>query len=108
MLFRVRDRLFNLAHPLDFVAFPMSLGDKVRFAMMMARAFRKSDWSDWQDRSAVDLIDSWSSPGVREALFEPLTRLKFWRNESRVRVGIVGVSSTTLDSRCWVRGVGEA
>lgn len=77
MLFRVRDRLFNLANPLDFLAFPMSLADKARFALMMARAFGKSDWSDWQDKSAVDLLDSWSSPGVREALFEPLTRLKF-------------------------------
>ncbi|MBX7187618.1 MAG: FAD-dependent oxidoreductase, partial [Vicinamibacteria bacterium] len=77
MLFRVRDRLFNLANPVDFLAFPMSLADKFRFALMMARAFGKSDWSDWQDRSAVELLDSWSSPGVREALFEPLTRLKF-------------------------------
>ena len=77
MLFRVRDRLFNLANPFDFLAFPMSLADKARFVLMMARAFGKSDWSDWQDKSAVDLLDSWSSPGVREALFEPLTRLKF-------------------------------
>lgn len=77
MLFRVRDRLFNLANPLDFLAFPMSLADKARFTLMMARAFGKSDWSDWQDKSAVDLLDSWSSPRVRNALFEPLTRLKF-------------------------------
>ena len=77
MLFRVRDRLFNLANPLDFLAFPMSLADKARFVLLMARAFGKSDWSDWQDRSAVELLDSWSSPGVRQALFEPLTRLKF-------------------------------
>lgn len=77
MLFRVSDRLFNLANPVDFLAFPMSLADKARFALMMARAFGKSDWSDWRDKSAVDLLDSWSSPGVRAALFEPLTRLKF-------------------------------
>ena len=77
MLFRVRDRLFDLANPFDFLAFPMSFADKARFALMMARAFGKSDWSDWQDKSAVDLLDSWSSPGVRRALFEPLTRLKF-------------------------------
>ena len=77
MLFRVDGRLYNLANPFDFLAFPMSLADKARFTLMMARAFGKSDWSDWQDRSAVDLLDSWSSPGVRQALFEPLTRLKF-------------------------------
>jgi protoporphyrinogen oxidase len=77
MLFRVNDRLYNLANPSDFLAFPMSLADKARFAWMMARAFRKSDWSDWQDKSAVELLDSWSGPGVRSALFEPLTRLKF-------------------------------
>jgi protoporphyrinogen oxidase len=77
MLFRVQGRLFDLANPFDFLAFPMSFVDKVRFTLMMTRAFVKSDWSDWQDRSAVDLLDSWSSPGVREAIFEPLTRLKF-------------------------------
>ena len=63
MLFRVDGRLYNLANPFDFLAFPMSLADKARFTLMMARAFGKSDWSDWQDRSAVDLLDSWSSPG---------------------------------------------
>ena len=77
MYFRVNGRLFDLANPRDFLAFPMSLTDKARFALMMARAFTKSDWSDWLDRSAVDLLDSWSGPGVRQALFEPLTRLKF-------------------------------
>jgi protoporphyrinogen oxidase len=77
MLFRVDGRLYDLANPFDLLAFPMSLLDKARFALMMARAFGKSDWSDWQDKSAVDLLDSWSSPGVRKALFEPLTRLKF-------------------------------
>lgn len=77
MLFSVAGRLYNLAKPSDFLAFPMSLADKARFTLMMARAFVKSDWSDWHDRSAVELLDSWSGPGVREALFEPLTRLKF-------------------------------
>ena len=77
MLFRVGGRFFNLANPVDFLAFPMSLADKARFAFMMARAFAKTDWSDWQDKSAVELLDSWASAGVRNALFEPLTRLKF-------------------------------
>jgi protoporphyrinogen oxidase len=44
---------------------------------LMLRAFRKSDWSDWEDRSAAELVDHWGGPGVREALFERLTRLKF-------------------------------
>lgn len=77
MLFRIEGRLYNLAKPADFLAFPMSLADKARFTLMMARAFVKSDWSDWHDRSASDLLDSWSGPGVRKALFEPLTQLKF-------------------------------
>ena len=77
MLFRLRGRLYNLANPADFLAFPMSLADKARFTLMMARAFSKSDWSDWQDKSASELLDSWAGPGVRRALFEPLTQLKF-------------------------------
>ncbi|MEO8359877.1 MAG: FAD-dependent oxidoreductase [Vicinamibacteria bacterium] len=77
MLFRVKGRLYNLADPVDFLRFPMAFSDKLRFVAMMVRAFGKSDWGDWQEKSAVDLLDSWSSAGVREALFEPLTQLKF-------------------------------
>jgi protoporphyrinogen oxidase len=55
----------------------MAFADKLRFVALMLRAFGKSDWSDWQDKSAQDLLDAWAGPGVREAIFEPLTRLKF-------------------------------
>lgn len=79
MLFRMDDRSFDLAHPIDFARFPMSPLDKLRFVRLMLRCFRKRDWSDWQERSAAELIDGWGGPGVRHALFEPLTRLKFHR-----------------------------
>ena len=78
MFFRLRDgRLYDLGRPGDFLAFPMSLSDKLRFVRLMLRAFSKSDWSDWLDKDAATLLDAWAGPGVREALFEPLTRLKF-------------------------------
>ena len=77
MLFRVGGQLYDLGTPRDFLRFPMALLDKARFARLMLRAFGKSDWSDWLDRSALDLVDGWGGPGVREAIFEPLTRLKF-------------------------------
>jgi protoporphyrinogen oxidase len=77
MLFRVGGQLYDLAHPVDFLRFPMDFPDKLRFARLMLRAFRKSDWSDWNDRSATELVDRWAGPGVRRAIFEPLTRLKF-------------------------------
>jgi protoporphyrinogen oxidase len=77
LLFHLNDRFFDLANPAEFLRFPMSLGDKARFVGLMARAFRKEDWSDWLDRSAAELIDEWAGPGVREALFERLSRLKF-------------------------------
>lgn len=77
MLFRVREGLFDLGHPADFLRFPMAFVDKLRFVRLMLRAFFKSDWSDWNERSARELIDGWGGPGVRAAIFEPLTRLKF-------------------------------
>ncbi len=77
MLFHLDDRLHDLARPGDFLRFPMKTTDKVRFAALMMRAFRKSDWRDWHDRSARELIDSWAGPGVRETVFEKLSRLKF-------------------------------
>jgi protoporphyrinogen oxidase len=77
MLFRMGGRSFNFANPVDFLRFPMSLADKARFVRLMTRSFRKRDWSDWEGRSGADLVDAWGGPGVRRALFEPLTRLKF-------------------------------
>ncbi|MCK6483973.1 MAG: FAD-dependent oxidoreductase [Phycisphaerae bacterium] len=77
MFFRHNRGLFDLGSPGGFLRFPMPLSDKLRFVRLMLRAFNKSDWSDWHDRSAVDLIDAWGGPGVRRMIFEPLTRLKF-------------------------------
>lgn len=77
MLFHLADRLFDLARPMDFLRFPMSVADKMRFVAMMRRAFRTDDWSDWEGRSARELVDSWAGPGVTEAIFERLSRLKF-------------------------------
>jgi protoporphyrinogen oxidase len=78
MFFRLSDgRLYDLSNPADFLSFPMSFLDKLRFVAMMLRAFGKSDWTDWLDKSAAELLDVWASPGVRQALFEPLTQLKF-------------------------------
>ncbi len=77
MLFRVGDRNYNLANPVDFLRFPMSVVDKVRFTALMLRCFAKSNWDDWLDKSAEELVDAWAGPRVRDALFEPLTRLKF-------------------------------
>jgi protoporphyrinogen oxidase len=77
MLFRVNDRLFDLAAPMDFLRFPMSFADKLRFARLMLRSFGKSNWDDWSDASATELVDRWAGPGVRRAIFEPLSRLKF-------------------------------
>jgi protoporphyrinogen oxidase len=77
MLFRIGGTLYNLGNPVDFLSFPMRLQDKVAFIRLMLSCFRKSDWRDWRERSAAELLDAWSSRGVRETLFEPLCRLKF-------------------------------
>ena len=79
MLFQLKGRMFDLAHPVDFLRFPMSLADKLRFVRLMLRCFGKSDWADWDERSAAELVDTWGGPGVRRAIFDPLTRLKFNR-----------------------------
>jgi protoporphyrinogen oxidase len=77
MAIRLDGLLHELGTPVGFARLPLSAVDKVRFARMMVRAFRKQDWSDWLDRSAAELVDSWAGPAVREALFEPLCHLKF-------------------------------
>ncbi|MEQ1574425.1 MAG: FAD-dependent oxidoreductase [Vicinamibacterales bacterium] len=77
MLFEADGALLDLSNPIDFLRFPMSPLDKLRFARLMIRAFTKRDWAEWHDRSAAELVDHWGGPGVRTAIFEPLTRLKF-------------------------------
>ncbi|MFL5496331.1 MAG: FAD-dependent oxidoreductase [Gemmatimonadales bacterium] len=77
MLFHLGGRAYDLGSAGGFLSFPMSLRDKAGFVRLMLKAFNKRDWSDWQDRSAADLVDTYAGPGAREALFERLTRLKF-------------------------------
>jgi len=77
MLFRLASGTYDLSHPWDFARFPMTLADKARFVRLMSRCFRKAEWADWNDRSAEELVDAWAGAGVRRAIFEPLTRLKF-------------------------------
>lgn len=77
MLFESAGDLLNLGTLGGFGRFPMSVIDKLRFVRLMLRAFGKSDWSDWLDRDAAQLIDRWAGPGVRTALFESLSQLKF-------------------------------
>lgn len=77
MLFNLGGRSYDLGSPGGFLAFPMSLRDKAGFVRLMLKAFNKRDWSDWQDRSAADLVDTYAGAGTRHALFERLTRLKF-------------------------------
>jgi protoporphyrinogen oxidase len=77
MLFQHDGRLWDLARPRDFLRFPMRLADKARFVRLMLRSSRKDGWDEWAGRSATELVDTWAGPGVRHALFERLTRLKF-------------------------------
>jgi protoporphyrinogen oxidase len=77
MLFHLGGEWYDLGSPQGFLTFPMRPLDKARFVRLMVTTFAKRDWSDWQDRSAAELIDHWAGAGVREALFERLTRLKF-------------------------------
>jgi protoporphyrinogen oxidase len=77
MLFHLGGRSYDLGSASGFLSFPMSLRDKAGFVRLMLKAFNKRDWSDWRDRSAADLVDTYAGPGTREGLFERLTRLKF-------------------------------
>jgi protoporphyrinogen oxidase len=77
MLFHLAGRAYDLGTPSGLLRFPMSLGAKAGLARLMLTASRKRDWSEWQGRSAAELVNAYAGVGAREALFEPLTRLKF-------------------------------
>jgi len=96
MLFRTDGRTYDLSNPSDLLGFPMPTRDKVRFVSLMLRAFAKRDWSDWEGRSAEELVDAWAGPRVRRALFEPLCDLKF-------ELPCSGVSAAWLGARLHFR-----
>ncbi len=75
--FHLGGERYELGTPGGFLRFPMGLLDKAGFVRLMLTAFRRDDWSDWKGRSAAELVDTYAGPGVREAMFERLTRLKF-------------------------------
>jgi protoporphyrinogen oxidase len=77
MLFHLDGAHYDLGSLSGFLRFPMPFRDKVAFVRLMVRAFQKREWSDWLGQSAADLIDHWGSPGVRTAIFERLSRIKF-------------------------------
>jgi protoporphyrinogen oxidase len=77
MRFERGGQVYELGTPAGFLRFPMRVTDKLRFTRLMLTAFARKDWSAWQDRSAAELVDQLGGPGVRQAVFEDLTRLKF-------------------------------
>lgn len=77
MRFERGGEVYELATPGGFLRFPMGASDKLRFTRLMLTAFTRADWSAWEDRSAAELVDRLGGPGVRRAIFEDLTRLKF-------------------------------
>jgi protoporphyrinogen oxidase len=77
MLFHLGGRTYDLSSPAGFARFPMSLGGKAGLVRLMLKAFGKRQWTEWHDRSAADLVNTYAGAGAREALFERLTRLKF-------------------------------
>jgi protoporphyrinogen oxidase len=77
MRFERGGEVYELGTPGGFLRFPMRISDKLRFTRLMLTAFARKEWSAWQDRSAAELVDALAGPGVRQALFEDLTRLKF-------------------------------
>jgi protoporphyrinogen oxidase len=90
MLFETTSGLYDLARPADFFRFPLRATSKLRFARLMARAATTRDWTAWVDRNGAELVEAWADRAVREALFDPLVRLKFDRDSSQVSAAWLG------------------
>ncbi len=90
MLFEAQGRLFDLTRPAELLRFPLGLLDKARLGSLVLRAWGRRDWRPWEGRSAQELLDAWAGPAVREALFEPLTCLKFHLPTREVSAAWVG------------------
>jgi protoporphyrinogen oxidase len=96
VLFELGDRLHDLGSLRGFLGFPLSWRAKAGFISLMIRAFARRDWSSWKGRPATDLVDQWAGKEVREAIFEPLARLKF-------RCSLSDLSAAWLGARLHAR-----
>lgn len=91
VFFTVNNEIYNLTNPDDFIRFPLSWTDKLRFAYLMANCIIKKDW-EFLTLDARTWLDSAASPKVREIIFDPLMDIKYG-------VGAEHLSASWLGSR---------
>jgi len=96
ILFELGDHLHDLGSLRGFLGLPLSWRAKAGFIALMVRAFARGDWSSWEGRPAVELVDRWAGKEVREEIFEPLARLKF-------RCSLSDLSAAWLGARLHAR-----
>lgn len=91
VLFTVNNEIYSLTNPVDFIRFPISWQDKLRFVYFMANCFIKNDWESLT-LDARTWLDAAASPKVREIIFDPLVDIKYG-------VGSEHLSASWLGSR---------
>jgi len=77
LVFWINKRYYNLANPIDLIAAPMGITDKIRFVHFMLRCFAKNEWSGLNRVNAKKWLDSWANSNIRETIFEPMCNIKF-------------------------------
>src|SRR5690242_6318743 len=71
-------RTYDFNRPADLLHFtPMTLVDKVRFALTSLYLARGADWQRHEGVSALDWFHRNAGPRTTQALWEPLLRVKF-------------------------------
>jgi protoporphyrinogen oxidase len=90
MLFELNGTMYDLGTPTGFATFPIPLTAKLGFVRLMLHSFLKRRWSDWEGRSARELVELWGGDAVRQALFEPLCQLKFQLPSEQVSAAWLG------------------
>lgn len=68
----------DLASPKDILLFQrLPLFSRLKYMSMGARCLLTKDWSQWENRTVTELVESWADEKVLKEIFGPLVDIKF-------------------------------
>jgi protoporphyrinogen oxidase len=104
--FYIDERLYPFTSTLDFLRFPLRLGDKLRLRETIARARRLSSGGDWREQTAEQWLRATGGDRLFERVWRPLLRAKLGNDYTDVSAAFIVATIKRLqsDSRNELRG----
>lgn len=88
-LFVIRNKIYNLINPVDFLKMPMPLKDKLYFVRLMAYCVLRRNWN-LNLGDARSWLDKIANPEVRKIIFDPLMDIKYGLGAEHLSASWIG------------------